>query len=747
MAINLAITAVLGDFLADVNPTTIVLPAENLNVPVSVAIEDDAVFEADGLIQVRIEPGNNYEIAQDPNHTASVTVFDDDTPSGFSIQAVGDSVNEGETAVFQVFNNSQSQQSVAVSVSISQRGEFITNSPFSEIINVSADSRVAEFEIEIPDDLVWEHDGTLIATLVWSDEYTVATVPANTASIQILDNDQPSGVAIRAPLESNITEGETIQVEILTNRPVAFSRQINLAITESGGNFITNSVNLSPTVELPAHQSQVTFQVNTEDDYIVEEDGQVQIVVLPGRGYRVASGSANSAEILIVDNDDQPEIAIQPLFDDAIFEGEEAQFLVSANRLTATDIVVNLVVTEHNSNFISSTVQSDVEVPIVSGQLRTLIVVPTESDLIDEPNGEIFVELVNGQNYGIAAAPNNVASIAVLDNDEQPIIAIQSVVDSIYEDSSAEFVITSPTAPSVDLVVDVVLTKTGNFFDNIPDESVILGAGSFETSIVVQIDDDENAELEVGKVIAVINPSTDYQVANTPNNKAEVLVLDNDIASEISITSRNDNPIVEGVSAEFQLVANPIPATDLAIALILEISGGIENQITSTEFTETIPGGQSRLDFTIPTSVNNIDESTKVIKVILKPAQTNTLYQLGTEHTVQVAVLDNELPELTISGGADITEGNSAQFVISADIARETDLTIHYQVSDGDNNFLIPEQLTSDSIILDSGNSSVQAELLIPTFLDSTDEADGLVTVALQNDTNPTLQRIGFLIL
>ena len=81
--------------------------------------------------------------------------------------------------------------------------------------------------------------------------------------MRIKDNDHPTGISIRSPLKSNYIEGETIQFEVLTDRPVAFLRRINLSITETSGNFVTPSTNRTPEIELLAQSDRVILNVYT----------------------------------------------------------------------------------------------------------------------------------------------------------------------------------------------------------------------------------------------------------------------------------------------------------------------------------------------------------------------------------------------------------------------------------------------------------------------------------------------------
>ena len=87
----------------------------------------------------------------------------------------------------------------------------------------------------------------------------------------------------------------------------------------------------------------------------------------------------------------------------------------------------------------------------------------------------------------------------------------------------------------------------------------------------------------------------------------------------------------------------------------------------------------------IPIQDDEIDKSNSEVSVrLLAHSESPDNYQINTvfgEAAIQVR--DNDLPTISIQGGTNVIEGNSAQFTVKADIARESDLMIHYQVSDG----------------------------------------------------------------
>ena len=94
------------------------------------------------------------------------------------------------------------------------------------------------------------------------------------------------------------------------------------------------------------------------------------------------------------------------------------------------------------------------------------------------------------------------------------------------------------------------------------------------------------------------------------------------------------------------------------------------------------------------------------------------------------------VPELSLSSGSAIEEGNPAGFTVTADSAVQSDLTIAYTVSqNGD--YLDAPGSGQRTVTLAAGDTTVS--LLIDTVDDGLDEADGAVTVTVDSRTGYTI--------
>ncbi len=91
-----------------------------------------------------------------------------------------------------------------------------------------------------------------------------------------------------------------------------------------------------------------------------------------------------------------------------------------------------------------------------------------------------------------------------------------------------------------------------------------------------------------------------------------------------------------------------------------------------------------------------------------------------------------QLPRITVTGGAAVTEGRPAVFTVNADRAPTASLTVNVEVSEPDGqNFVAASQEGVRTVTIPAGAAS--ATFTVPTVNDSTDEDDGAVQVSVND--------------
>ncbi len=184
--------------------------------------------------------------------------------------------------------------------------------------------------------------------------------------------------------------------------------------------------------------------------------------------------------------------------------------------------------------------------------------------------------------------------------------------------------------------------------------------------------------------------------------------------------------ITEGGSATFTLTAAPAPAAPLEVTVTIAATGAFG--VAAGERTVTIPTTGS-YTLTLATLGDGTDEPDGSVSVTVKAG---TGYTVGSASSGTVAIADDDLPppEISVSGGAGITEGQNAVFTVTADRAVDAGLAVTLKVTEkAGSDFVAAADEGGRTVTIPAGGTS--ASLTVKTVDDAVDEPDGSVTATL----------------
>ena len=321
-------------------------------------------------------------------------------------------------------------------------------------MNFSNNNKIATLSIPIAGDNTDEENGTITVTLVGEITstspitYTVASSPRNSATVEVIDDDELPQINISTSTPS-IKEGEQA-VFVLTATPEGSitpqqSKKVELEV-EQEGNFLMWRVTRTFVME----STSESLTINTRDNNTVEDDGSVTLSLINSPNNYVISKSPElySAEVTITDNDDDPnnpqatepeerisvaQIAVNRILNDIlgadnnsappvssvpspilttiptvsigvvqtqINEGSPVEFVITASGgADSSSIMVNLSVNPIGDFF-------DINVPNqiskrIQGQDSIQVNFPTIDDTLAEADGRLEVSVIPDSTYKI----------------------------------------------------------------------------------------------------------------------------------------------------------------------------------------------------------------------------------------------------------------------------------------------------------------------------------------------------------
>ncbi len=496
---------------------------------------------------------------------------------------------------------------------------------------------------------------------------------------------------------SAVTEGGTAIFTLSASPAPASSISVKVNLSQSGSFAQNGQIGLRSVVV--GTGGTESFTVKTVDDGADEKDGSVVATLAKGAGYSI--GSPDSASVAVKDND-IPVVSISG--GSAVTEGGTAIFTLSASPAPASSISVKVNLSQSGS--FAQNGQIGLRSVVVGTGGTESFTVKTVDDGADEKDGSVVATLAKGAGYSIGSPDS--ASVAVKDNDI-PVVSI-SGSSAVTEGDDATFTLSASPAPASSISVKVNLSQSGSFAQNgqVGLRSVTIGTGGTGSFTVTTADDSTNEP--DGSVVATLAKGAGYSIGSP--DSASVAVKDNDIPV-VSISG--GSAVTEGGVASFTLSASPAPASDISVKVNLGESGSFaqNGQVGSRSVTIGTGGTGSFTVTTADDSTNEPDGS--VVATLAKGAG----YSIGSPDSASVAVKDNDIPVVSISGGSAVTEGGTAIFTLSASPAPASSISVRVGVQSG--SFAQSGQWSVT--IRPSGTGSFP----VTTTDDGTDEPDGFV--------------------
>ena len=768
---------------------------------ISIPINNDTQTETDGTITLTIRSDDSnpitYTPALSPNNSATVNIEDDESLPLITISAPITPVVESAGMVnFVVSATTDLGDDVRVRFDPSEvgSGDFLTTNQeaiSSEEIDFtgSGDSYTATLSVPIHDDGVGERTGQIEVTLLEDDAldktYRVATDGTQVATATILDDNAPE-LAITAG--SPVTEdGNTTANFIITSQVPVTSLTLNytpestfVEATESGQqtstpNPLTFSGNGPYTATLP---------VTVHNDDVKESDGTIRVTLneesTPASTYTVKSSPSNTAEITVYDDDSPFKIWITADNGEVSESAGTAMFEISATGLTAMDVTSPLTIyatpTQDGSDYLPDTVPTSFPVTFTDSDGDSTYTGELSVTLDDDSNGEATSDLTLTLNADTTNSPATyqlssvTEGVITIKDDDAPVLSIgDGTAVTEAEGLMAMFPITASFNPDPDpddnmITIYYTPTQSGTFLDNsltagsTTSSTLDFGSGTTAT-LEVPIANDEDPEVNGSITISLVDDeNTDinnelditYTIDPSADNTGTVDITDDDSLPVISITADNGEVFENAGPALFMLSATGL-TTDTMLSINATPSGlNSANFLTSSvegeaadfdvQFTDPDNDDTYTGQLSLTLDDDGVGEVTGDLQVVLNvdPDSTKT-YRLGSETTGVITVYDEDAPELKISAGSPVIEGdgNTADFTITSQVPVTT-LDIDYTpVSASFLGANLTGMKVSGHTLTFTGNGPYTAPLPITVHDDGIPESNGTISITLNDETVP----------
>ena len=345
------------------------------------------------------------------------------------------------------------------------------------------------------DDSVDEVNGTITAMVMVGTGYDVGA--AASASVAVNDNDVPDTTApvfVSAAVNGNML--------VLT-----YNEALDTASVPAGGNFTIGGVSGVTVSTVAVSGSMVTL---TLSQAVTFADAVTVNYVVGANPLQDVAG--NDAVALtdgpVTNNTPVPPTVSITAVNASVTEGMTATFTVAATTAPASNLMVNVSVTDSGS-FISGTAPTTVT--ILVGSTSATLMVSTVDDGINETDGTITATVDPGPGYMVAASPGNSAEVAVSDDDTPGItVSPTSGLTTTEAGGTATFTVVLNTQPTAPVSIDVISSDEGE--GTVSPMTLTFTASDWnrpQTVTVTGVEDDEDDGNQTYMVMLAAASSTD----------------------------------------------------------------------------------------------------------------------------------------------------------------------------------------------------------------------------------------------
>ncbi len=685
-----------GDFASSTGTQTVTITSGG-SATLTVGTDDDSVDEADGSVTATVNSGSGYTVGS--AGAATVAVSDNDVPE-VSVSG-GPGVTEGGDAVFTLSASPTPHAALPVSVSVTQSGDFATTGTQTVTIPTGGSYTLS---VSTDDDGADEANGSVTATVNAGNGYTVGS--AGAATVNVADNDVT---------QQDDDEAACLPADAVDADEVKDWRDGLHPVDAAPGVRRFNRVLEALGVDTGTDERAMKYQ----------EAQAIYDRLQNTRWDRIA----RTLTAMQRDNCDATPPPADPVVSiaggAAITEGGSAVFTITASPVPSANLDVTVSVTQ-SGDFTSGAGAQTVTIPSTGSATLS---VGTTNDNVDEADGSVTATVNSGSGYTVSGSAS-AATIGVEDDDDpapsDPVVSI-SGGSAITEGGSAVFTVSASPAPSANLDVTVSVTQSGDFGATTGTQTVTIPtSGSATLSVGTTNDNVDEAD---GSVTATVNSGSGYTVSGSAGAATIGVEDDDDPApSDPVVSVSGGSAITEGGSAVFTLTARPAPAANLDVSVSVTQSGDY-GAATGTQ-TVSIPTGGS-YTLTVATTNDGVDEADGSVTAAVNGGAGYTVSSTAGSATVNVS--DDDVPEISISGGSAVTEGGNAVFTITASPAPAADLDVAVSVTQSGD---FTSGAGAQTVTIPTSGS---ATLSVGTTDDGADETDGSVTATVSSGSGYTV--------
>ncbi len=551
-----------------------------------------------------------------------------------------------------------------------------------------------------------ETDSVITVRIKAKSSYVIVGEPEVAATVA--DNVVPTPeVSITAG--TGVTEGGNAVFTITTDPTPAADLDVSVTVSQNGDYGATTG---QRTVTVSTG-GKATLTVATTGDDVDEPDGSVKATLdapAADAGYTV-SATQGMATVAVSDDDGDATPQVSVTAGSGVTEGGDATFTVTANPIPAADLDVSVTVSQ-SGDYGATTGSRTLTILPATGSAT--LTVSTTNDDADEADGSVTATLdapAADAGYTVSAT-QGVATVAVSD-DDVPVVSV-TAGSGVTEGGDASFTITASPVPAADLTVNVTVSASGDYGATTGSRTLTVPTTGSAVLTVGTTNDD--ADEPDGSITATLD---------TPDADAGYTVSATQSAATVAVSDDDDPAPTPGYTVDPEVIA----AVQYLASQTHHGTAHVNRwQRALVALGALDAAGVTGGALTLGAARHNSN-------IYSSPVWDQVVAELEAKEAFEAAQQTPVVtPVVSITSASGGTEGQAVTFIVSANPAPPADLAVSATVAtSGDYGV----NAGARTVTIAGGTSS--KTLTLPTTDDSTDEADGSVTLTLNANAGYTV--------
>ena len=528
-----------------------------------------------------------------------------------------------------------------------------------------------------------DDDGDSVQLVLGSLPNDVTAGTDRTATVSIVDDDDPEITVGFAEASYQVGEGDTADVTVTLSAAPEREIEIPLSFTNHGADGADYTV--PDAVTFTATATVQTVTLSATQDEVDDDDESVDIEFgspLPNR----VSLSGTTTTTVGIEDDDDPEVTVSfgsPA--ETVAEGSSVTITVTLDADPERSLTIPLSVSLSTDASASDYSGVPAELAFTSGgpTFQTIVftaVDDTEDD--DDEEVSIAFDLASLDRVSNGAVPATTIGITD-DDDPQVTVMFGAEGYTAVEGGSVTVTVSLSADPERTVTIPLEISPDGGIsagdYSGVP-TNVAFGSGETEQTFTIEAatdeenDDDESITLEFGDLPGGVTPGV--PAATT------VSIADGNVPAVMVWFGENEYTVAEdGVEVDVTVILSAAPERGVTIPLHASYGGGAN----ADDFVEPPPSSvvfgedDTAVTFAIAAAQDNVDDDGE--GVTLSFGALPTLVTAGSPSEATVGITDDDDPEVTVSfehAGYTVPEGSfeNIRVVLSEDPERDVEITL-----------------------------------------------------------------------